>query len=179
MTVKGDGDSITEYLFNRYGKTMLSAAYKITGNIQDAEDAVQEAFIRISSNIGRINIKDEIRAKNYVVIAAKNSAKDQIRKKLARPTTYDIDDYFDLSCDDFALEIIEKLSVEEIVSVIKSLDEKYRYALYYSIVEDMTDKETSEILGQKLSTTKTQRRRGKAKVIKMLRERESSSNGKQ
>ncbi len=59
---------------------MFKIAYNVLHDNQLAEDAVQEAFLSISRQL--INMKNwsDLQIKNYVAVAAKNSA-CKIRKK--------------------------------------------------------------------------------------------------
>ena len=65
-----------EYIFNSYAKQMIYVANRILGNRQDAEDAAQEALLRIAANIKSVDTTDDARARGYVLTAAKNAARN-------------------------------------------------------------------------------------------------------
>ncbi|MBQ7714290.1 MAG: RNA polymerase sigma factor [Clostridia bacterium] len=155
---------------------MLYVAYKELGNVQDAEDAVQDALIRISSNIDSIDTSDSIRARNYVLIAAKNSARNIRRKNLRDQKIIPIDDAFDLSGGDTTLEIVEKSNFDSIVECINKLHPVYRDVLYYRCVEEMPEKEIANLLGRKYGTVKMQIKRGKEQLAALLEEKGVTSN---
>ncbi|HWR14638.1 MAG TPA: RNA polymerase sigma factor [Terriglobales bacterium] len=66
-----------EQLFWNHHKRVLRAAYRITGNMADAEDVVQSVFIRLAS-AGQDQIEN---AESYLYRAAINGALDVIRRR--------------------------------------------------------------------------------------------------
>jgi len=65
-------------------------------------------------------------------------------------------------------EICKKAEYTQILNVISSLDEIYRYSLYYHFVLEMPVKQVAEMLDQSVSTTKKQLVRGKKALISLL-----------
>ena len=150
---------------------MIYVANGIVGNRQDAEDAAQEALLRIAINIEGIDTEDDKRTRCYVLTAAKNAAKDILKNKAARAKTVDVEDAFEVYEDDSSLEVIDKCGYEEIVDCIRELDPIYRDVLYYRLVEEMSEKEIASLLGRKYGTVKMQIKRGKSALIKSLENR--------
>ena len=160
-----------EYIYNSYAKQMLYVANKVLGNRQDAEDATQEALLRIAVNVESVDTTDEKRARGYVLTAASNAAKDILKRKAARAKTVDIEDSFEVFEEDFTASVIEDKRYEDIVDCIRRLDPIYRDVLYYRLVEEMPEKDIASLLGRKYGTVKMQIKRGKAMLIKSLENR--------
>ncbi len=165
-----------EFIFNTYGKQMLYVAERIVGNTQDAEDAVQDALIRIASNLDSVDTAVPSKARSYVLIASKNAAINIARKKASSPKVVDIESV-DFSYEkDAASEVADKSSFETIVGCINRLDEKYRDVLYLRLVEEMSEKQIANALGRNYGTVKMQFKRGRAMLIKLLKEKEVIRN---
>lgn len=173
MIAANDEDGIQKFelLFKLYSRQMLSAAYAVLGNRNDAEDAVQDAMIRIAEKIDTLDMSDHARVRRYVLTAAANTAKNMLRKESRRPKTVCIDDFFNLEDKSAEIAEIDSGKFNEIVECIMELDDTYRDVLYFRFVEEMSDKEISELLGRKYSTVKTQAKRGEALLTKKLKEK--------
>lgn len=173
MIAADDEDGIRkfEFLFNSYSRQMLSAAYAVLGNRDDAEDAVQDALIRIAERIDALDMTDKARVRRYVLTAAENSAKNMLRKESRRPKTVCIDDFYSLEDENSLFAEIDSGKYDEIVGYIMGLDDTYRDVLYLKFAENMSVKEISSLLGRKYSTVKTQVKRGETLLAKKLREK--------
>jgi RNA polymerase sigma factor (sigma-70 family) len=68
-------------LFGEHHKRVLRAAYRITGNMADAEDVAQIVFLRLASANGPVT-----NAGSYLHRAAINGALDLLRKRKAAST---------------------------------------------------------------------------------------------
>ena len=71
-----------EFIYNRYKSAMFNKAVSIVKNENDAEDILQEAFIKIAKNIKSI---DNIKSKetlSFLMVITKNAAYDYVRKSV-------------------------------------------------------------------------------------------------
>jgi RNA polymerase sigma-70 factor (ECF subfamily) len=74
-----------EKMFKEHHKRVFQSAYRITGNAQDAEDAMQTVFLRLARREGGTPLSDS--PGNYLQRAAINAALDVVRsRKSARAT---------------------------------------------------------------------------------------------
>lgn len=129
-------------IYERCGKKMHAAAQKICGD--QAEDAVQNAFISMAKHIDKINERDDDGLAGYVIAIAKNEAYELMRKT---EYTEDIDsisvkDPF----SDPAERVFERDAFEYATRIIREMDDKYRAPLYLFCVMGMTLKETASQL---------------------------------
>lgn len=60
-------DLVTE-LYNTYKQILFNVSMSILHNTADAEDAVQETFVRIISNLSKIDCANEKRSKAYIFL---------------------------------------------------------------------------------------------------------------
>src|SRR3954469_25698812 len=72
---KPQSTTLLEQLFWAHHERVLRAAYRVTGNMVDAEDVAQTVFIRL------VGAKEIVNPESYLYRAAINGALDVIRKR--------------------------------------------------------------------------------------------------
>src|SRR5687767_15488251 len=75
----GDDDAFRE-LVERHGRAVFRVAYRVTGRVEDAEDVVQETFLRAYRQLSRFEARSNVRT--WLHRIATNCAIDLLR---ARP----------------------------------------------------------------------------------------------
>jgi len=81
-----DGDrEAFRVLVDRYSQEMFRLAYRMTGNEQDAEDVVQETFLRAFRRIDRYDARARVSSWLYAI--ASNCAVDLLRRRKRWRTT--------------------------------------------------------------------------------------------
>src|SRR6266498_1008445 len=78
---QGDSDAFRA-LVERHGRTVFRLAFRMTGNEQDAEDVVQESFLRAYRQLGRFESRANFGTWLYRIVA--NCSVDLMRAKQAR-----------------------------------------------------------------------------------------------
>jgi RNA polymerase sigma-70 factor (ECF subfamily) len=78
---QGDGEAF-QALVEKHSRSAFRLAYRMTGNEQDAEDVVQESFLRAYRHIGRFEARANFGTWLYRIVA--NCAVEQIRTRQAR-----------------------------------------------------------------------------------------------
>lgn len=68
-----------EQLYKKYRYLMYHVAYKILGNHEDAEDAVQKAFLSIIQHFDKIHLVESPQTRSFVVIITERKAIDLLR----------------------------------------------------------------------------------------------------
>lgn len=163
-------------IYYSYRKQMVAVAIPILNNNADAEDVVEDVFLRIAQKYFDIirSIKNETDLRNYLLKAAKNTAinrlKSQQKDNVSLDTVleYNMSEIKELSDDTFIEVLCNKIDYDQIVDAIKNLSEKYRNVLYYHFVMELTVPQTAKALNQSLSTTKKQIIRGKKLLLSFL-----------
>src|ERR1700739_372359 len=123
LKTREDVSEIITALVAEYSTTLYRVAYSVTRNAAEAEDIVQETFLRVLKHQNKLG---EIRdARVWLVRIAWNLALDRKRRSKARPETEDIADLvrtlpaIELRADDevistqddaIALSLIDQLS---------------------------------------------------------------------
>ena len=120
------------HIAEHYMKAMWQKAYGVLSDAHEAEDACQEAFIKIIRIVDEIRDVEELRTKALCCIIARNTAVDMARKRGHALPTEDV--YLDLEAEEPQGEspedrVIAAEGVEEIRAAIGRLPEHYREVL--------------------------------------------------
>ena len=158
-----------ESIYNIHKNALFYHALKIVKNESDAEDVLQEAFIKIAKNINAI---DDIKSKetiSFLIVITKNTSYDYMRKfsKITELPLSETETFIDESALD---NLVSSIEYEQIVSVITSIPTPYNEVLYLHFVKDYSIKKTANILDKKTATVKMQLVRGKRILIDKLSE---------
>lgn len=157
-------------LYNQYGNAMLRVAQRyFPEDPQDAEDAVQNAWLKVVKNILKIQ---EIPCKKrgaYLVIIVRNEAIAILRKR-RRELPFE---------DALAGEAagLGDDSRKPVIELIRAMPDTYRAVLEMRFVEERSTKEIAAALHLTESAVNTRIHRGRAILIEKLRE-EGICNGK-
>lgn len=152
-------------VYNLYKDMMYNVSFRIVQNRHDAEDIVQESFIKGFDKVHQI--KEEVSLGAWLKRIAVNASLDLVRK---RKKDYWVDEMHisEEETDEAEIEDFSKMTVKLIKECMNNLKEKYRVILALYMIEDYNHREISELLGLKESTVRNQYRRGKNQLIEMI-----------
>lgn len=171
---EGEADKV-EYVYNTYHEDMLRFAksrLKKAGlpcYLIDAEDAVQNAFVKITKYIKKIDFDtSSMEIRMYLFSVVSNEATNIIKDYKYFD---DIEDYVDVISDErFFEEIKVRENYQEVMTAIEKLDEKYSITFLYHYHRDMSVKEIAELMGISEKTVYTRLERGRKLLLEILRE---------
>lgn len=159
-----------EQLYYKYRNTLFFAAFNILKNRQDAEDALQNAFIKISQNMKSIEDLESAKTLSYLLVITRNTAYDYIRKNY-KTEEIPIEEIDEMADFDIQIEkIVSNIDYKNTVSAIKSIPTPYNEVLYLHYVMDYSLSKTAKLLDRKNSTVKMQLVRGKKILLTKLSE---------
>ena len=151
-----------------YKNMMFNACLRIVRSKHDAEDIVQESFIKGFQKIGQLQEEANLGAwlKRIVV----NASLDFVRKK---KNEYWIEESFipEEKEEELSIEQDKGIKVQLIKDCLEEIKEKYRIILVLYMIEDYNHREIGEMLNLKESTVRNQYRRGKKLLIEMIQNR--------
>lgn len=158
-----------EAIYNKHKNALFYQALSIVKNENDAEDVVQEAFIKIAKNIRSIADIQSKETKAFLIIITKNTAYDYIRKssKIVELPLSETENAIDENALD---NLVSNIEYGEIVSAIRDIPSPYNEVLYLHYVKDYSIKKTASLLDKKTATVKMQLVRGKKILIDKLLE---------
>lgn len=146
-----------EALVTEYEKTLFRAALAILGDVPEAEDAVQDTFLRYLEK--RPEFRDEGHEKAWLLKVTANGCKSRLRTKKRRPTGELLDIY--PAPDGESGELME---------AIMELPHHQRAAVHLHYYEGYTTDEIGAILGCRPGTVRSSLSRARGALRRMLKE---------
>ncbi len=163
-------------LVELYQDKIYHLAYRMVGNRQEAEDIVQETFLRVFRSLDRYDEKQKF--STWIYRIGTNLAIDQLRKRKA---VYSLD--ADVSDGEGATDWYSMLKSEEptpegevllsetqrrIHEAIEALPKKYKSVVILKYLHDMSLQEISDVLELPVTTVKTRVHRGREFLRKKM-----------
>ncbi len=163
-----------EELYNKYHDYMMKCAvtkFKSIGRsnyVYDAEDAVQNTFMKITRYIDGIDFsRGEKDVKNYCLAILSNEICNVLSDN---QENYEFDEeFFSAGEYNFIEELKVKENYAEIVKAIEELDDKYSTTLLLFFCKEMTPGEIAELMGISPKTVYTRLARGKKLLLESLK----------
>jgi RNA polymerase sigma-70 factor (ECF subfamily) len=159
--------------------SLYSAALRLTRNPADAEDLVQEAYLRAYRGFGGFTPGTNLKAWLYRILT--NTFINNYRKKQRQPVTIleeEIPDWYlyDHLADGSSggetasaeAQVLERMPDEDVQAALDALPEAFRMAVWLADVEGFAYKEIAEILGIPIGTVMSRLHRGRKSLEKML-----------
>ena len=152
-----DHSNRLEELVNRYENTLFRAALAILGDVQEAEDAVQETFLRYLEK--RPDFRDRGHEKAWLLKVTANRCKSVLRARRRHPAVELLDVY-----------PVEDGDSRELVEAILALPANQRSAVHLHYYEGYTCEEIGGILGQRPGTVRSHLSRAREALRRYLLE---------
>ena len=175
---RGDNDAFTE-LVNRHGHKIYRLARRITNNDQDAEDTLQEAFLKAYSRLDQFQGNSKFYT--WLVRITVNEALMKIRRrKDGRFVSLDEDQATEdgsmprdvASGDEDPEQSYNREEQREFLeAAIDSLPETYRTVFVLRDVEDLSTEETAQLLDLSISAVKSRLLRARLQLRDKLKRR--------
>ena len=164
-----------ETLVNRYERKIFRLTQNITQNREDAEDAMQEAFLKAYEHLG--DFEGNSRFYTWLVRIAVNQALMKLRRR--RPNVVSLDEEVDTGEDmvprdveDWGPSPIERFEQTELgeilAKVIAELDPPFRVVFQLRDIEQLSTEETAEALGLSVPAVKSRLLRARLKLRQKL-----------
>jgi RNA polymerase sigma-70 factor (ECF subfamily) len=155
---------------------LYSAALRLTRNPTDAEDLVQEAYLRAYRGFSGFREGTNLRAWMYRILT--NTFINSYRKRQREPVTVADDDIEDWYLYDKLGEagaeasaeasVLESIPDEDVQRALEALPEQFRMAVWLADVEGFSYKEIAEIIGVPIGTVMSRLHRGRKSLQKAL-----------
>jgi RNA polymerase sigma-70 factor (ECF subfamily) len=154
-------------LYRLYSKAMLNVAFRIVGNIGEAEDVLQEAFLDAFNKLKdfRQDTTFGLWLKQIVV----NRSINLLRKRKLEMIELEGEAIENIAEEDVEddEEVIYKAAL--IKNAIRELPEGYRLVITLYLLEGYDHEEIGQILNISENTSRTQFLRAKRKLIEILK----------
>lgn len=167
----GRPEAFTE-LVNRYQRHIYRLALNITHNREDAEDVLQESFLKAYSHLDQF--QGNSRFYTWLVRIAVNEALMKLRKRHADKSV-SVDDVVETDDDLMPREIVEwrdtpeqryaKVELQHILNqAIEGLEPAFRPVFVLRDVEDFSTEETAQLLNLSVPAVKSRLLRARLKL---------------
>jgi len=162
-----------------YMSPLYAAALRMTRNPADAEDLVQETYLRAYRGFGGFREGTNLKAWLYRILT--NTYINQYRAKKRRPDEQVLDE-----AEDFSLyrklggleasdaertpeaEFLDALPEAEVKEALEALPDQFRLAVMLADVEGFSYKEIAEIMDVPVGTVMSRIHRGRKQLQKLL-----------
>lgn len=154
-------------LYNQYCDGMYIVAKRFLKDAADAEDVVQEAFIKAFTKLH--HYKAEVTFGAWLKRIVVNKSIDFLKAK--KQQLVDLEEVhlkvIDTTIDDKWL-VEDTITIDDVKKAINKLPEKYHYVVMLYLIEGYDHQEISEILNISQVASRTQLSRGKVKLQELL-----------
>jgi len=155
-------------LVDRYKDRVYTTSLRIVGNVQDAEDIAQEAFIAAYKSIGSFDINRKFMP--WLLKIATNLSIDHLRRKQPKAVPLDSPEVAEIQWNEYPLEIAETSELCQLTEqLVTQLPAKYRAAVSLYYTEELTYSEVADALDIPVGTVKTYLHRSREMLKKRLR----------
>jgi RNA polymerase sigma-70 factor (ECF subfamily) len=174
--IKGDGESFAA-LVDRHMPMVYKFVYRYVGDVDIANDVVQDVFIKVWKNIKKFDQKKNF--KTWVLTIAKNTALDSIKKK--KSILFSKIEEGEADLDAFLAPYVEspdlpdsllqkKQTTSDLDRILRELSPAYRSVLLLRYTEHLKFREIADVLQEPIDTIKSKHRRALIQLRKILTE---------
>ena len=143
-------------LYQRFAPKMYGVCLRYAGNSEEAEDILQEGFIKVFRKIG--SFRGEGSFEGWIRRIFVNTAIEHFRRKTyLQPITEKEENTVEAQY----LSVLDSLAERDIISLVQQLSPGYRTVFNMYVVEGYTHKQIAEMLGISEGTSKSQLSRAK------------------
>lgn len=162
------GDGRAQYkLYSLYSKAMYNICYRMTNQVEEAEDVLQEAFTYAFRRLDSFRYESSFGAwlKRIVV----NTCINHLKKRRVELVLTEDDYVYDVPPEDEPVDYGSiQMEVDKVIDAMNQLSDGYRIVFSLYLLEGYDHREIAEIMNISESTSKSQFLRAKKKIKEIL-----------
>lgn len=152
-----------ELLYNRYSAKMYAVCLRYSGNSEDAQDLLQEGFVKIFLNLNKY--RGEGSFEGWIRRIFVNTAIEYFRRQhKITPVSETQENTF----EDKDWNTLNIMGERDIINIVQRLSPGYRQVFNMYVIEGYSHKEIADILGISEGTSKSQLARAKILLKKII-----------
>ncbi len=153
-------------LYHRYSKTVFNSIYRIVNDREDAEDILQEVFLKAFSEIK--SLKNVESFGGWIKRIAINQSLNYLRKNKIYFTEIEDDKILDIEDDELEAKLTMESRVKELQNIIAGFPLQTRTIVNLYLFEEMPQEEIAKILNIPHGTVRSYYHRAKKKIFEKL-----------
>jgi RNA polymerase sigma-70 factor (ECF subfamily) len=161
-----------EILYKKFSSKMYSVCLRYSGNIEDANDLLQEGFIKIFRNLEKF--RGDGSFEGWIRRIFVNTSIEHFRKKVK---LYNVTEVQENTIEDVELNILDSMAEKDIIFLVNELAPGYKAVFNMHVIEGYSHKEIADILGITEGTSKSQLARAKGVLKKSLEKTMNKTSG--
>ena len=164
--IKGciEGDrQVQELLYHQFSPKMYALCLRYAENTDDAQDLLQEGFIKVFKNLGKF--RGDGSFEGWIRKIFVNTSIEHFRKKVK---LYSVTETQEITIEDKEWNVLDNLAERDILSMIHELSSGYRTVFNMHVIEGYSHKEIAEMLDIEESTSRSQYTRAKQMLEDIL-----------
>lgn len=139
-------------LFTQHSRLMMTVCLRYADNRQEAEDMLQEGFIKVFAHINQYEGKGALGG--WIRKVMVNTALNYLRQQKHHRKLADVEAAEEVEALDS--DAVESMSADDLIKLISTMPSGYRTVFNLFAVEGYSHKEISEMMNITESTSKTQ-----------------------
>lgn len=148
---------------------LMRTATKLTHNRTDAEDIVQETYLRAWKYFASFEAGSNIRAWLFRIMFNVINFREGKKTKLAETSLDDEERSLEYERGNvIVFDPLKQIEGRELLEATKQLAEEYRAVLWLVVVEEFSYKEAAEILGVPIGTVMSRLHRARRDLRKLM-----------
>lgn len=155
-----------EELYNRFSGKMYAVCLRYANNSEDAQDLLQEGFIKVYRNLHRFRAEGSF--EGWIRRVFVNSSIEHYRKKSLQLSK--VSDKEENTIEDNDISALDNLAEKDIINLIQDLSPGYKTVFNLYVIEGYSHKEIGELLGISEGTSKSQLARARSILQKKVAE---------
>ena len=161
-----------EILYKQFSPKMYSVCLRYSGNVEDANDLLQEGFIKIFKNLDKF--RGDGSFEGWMRRIFVNTSIEHFRKKVK---LYNVTEVQENTVEDVELNVLDSMAEKDIILLVNELSPGYKAVFNMHVIEGYSHKEIATILGITEGTSKSQLARAKGVLKKSLEKTMNRASG--
>jgi RNA polymerase sigma factor (sigma-70 family) len=163
---KAGDHSAFETLYKTYYRLLLGVALRYTRTRPEAEDILQDAFIKIFQSVS--SYKNTGSFEGWMRRVVQNTAINYYRSSMRFHLYVDVSEKEDSLNDDSMEAILSALDAKDILTILNRMPEGYRMVINLFYIDGYSHREISEMLNISQGTSKSQLFKAKQYLKELL-----------